>query len=307
MGKEILKFVCQYRPVQVLALLPLEELRLCSGWELSALAKYVNFKNVIQDDDITMLHFFCERFVDQRFLAENPDNDYRLCMYNNLMYKESPQYLFDFKEVTALSDRQLHLMINYLYMFAERNANWTREFKQQFYTLIAASSSGFVSRKTIVVQLQKILSSSECKMNLTPFQKSLRLPHLKTLEIHSDSRELIYMFNRFGWISNNVDEAKAIAAGFGLPHNIFWPTSQDYIDFCKLCQNRKFHFFESLVVQRETVSKNACFFCCVKETNAVRIPCGHVIGCFDCEHKSRSETCHVCRQESIVIKLHRAI
>jgi hypothetical protein len=312
MNNELLDFVIRFRPVQVLALLPLNALYKASVIELRALARYLNFlpSDITEPDFVFRLHSFCSRTVDQQFLIERPDYDYRLFLYNAISYKESPVFLLNLeaKCIKNCTARQLHLIVRYLHRFVKRDRQLPQQFRQLFYNLVA--SFEFFPPKTLVSQLEKLYSSSFMKAEMIPkFETVLRLPSFDEQLQSINTEEIVHLYEHFNWISWNAEEAKIIAVGYGLDPKIFWPSSRDYKLFSKACQEKQFYFSKKAIFEQNIPrfdKQGSCFFCCSAEANSVRVPCGHVVGCFQCEQSYKSNHCHVCRQKGMVIKIFKS-
>ena len=318
MDDECFRFVCQFRPVQVLATLPLAQLLTSRATEIRALARYVDFPfepcgddGEMSKDFVARLHFFCDRVVDQKFIVQRPDHDYRLFLVNVLRYKESPQYLLNMTpaEIQKCTPRQLRILLRHVHRFVRRNADWPTEFKQLFFNTIACGE--LFPAKNLVQQMEKIFRAPEYCLNALPaFEKSLllesRASSCASAGGCADVDEIVSMFERYDWISSDRDEAKIIATGFGLDPKIHWPSSGDYYAFCRSAQNKQFVFSRAAAEQQVAARDGSCIFCCLADADSVRIPCGHVAGCFGCESRYASPRCSVCRQQGSFFKIFKS-
>lgn len=309
MDNEYFRFVCQFLPVQVLATMPLSKLLTCQISEIRALARYVGFDfgSTIDTGFITRLQFFCELVVDQEFIVLRPDHDYRLFLMNALRFRESPQYLLnmDPQDISKCTSRQLHLLLKHLRLHVRRCPRWPTEFKQLFFNTIACG--GLFPVQNLVLQLEKIFKAPEFVLDSVPvFEKtlSLALPLPSPVE---RAEEIIFMFETYDWISSEPSEARIIALGFGLDPTIFWPSAGDYRLFCRAAQAKQFLFSSQTAAKQQgpLSADGSCFMCCASEADAVRIPCGHMLGCFKCEIRRESSLCGICRQPGTFYKVYK--
>lgn len=312
---ECFRFVCQFRPVQVLATLPLCELLNCQLLEIKALIRYVDFDMSVVDvtnkEFLTRLNFFCERVVDQKFIVERPDHDYRLFLFNVLHYKESPTYLLNLSvdDVEKCTKRQLQMLLRYLLRYTEKSPDWPLEYKQLFYNTIACGS--LFPLVNIVNQIKKLFSSKYFKLKALPnFKKKLfLLNHDLQHFVCNNVNEIIDMFEHYDYVSSERNEAKIIATGFGLDPAIHWPYASDYIKFCRNCQRKRFFFSKpaSLELTAPTPVNGSCIFCCTNDADTVRTPCGHVFSCYSCESLYDSPRCGLCRQTGNYYKMYKNV
>lgn len=310
MDDECFRFVCQFRPVHVLAMMPLKKLLMCKIPEIRALARYVGFNfdahASIDNDFIARLQFFCDRVVDQKFIVQRPDHDYRLFLFNALRYKESPQYLLNMvpEDICKCTARQLQCLLKHLRRHVRRCATWPVEFRQLFFNTIACGDLFPV--QNLVQQLEKIFQSSEFVLDSVPvFEKTTRLG-TRPLEESINVDEIIFMFESYDWISPERMEAKIIATGFGLDPKLLWPTANDYHLFSRAAQCKNFYFSRQATVEQRLPREGSCLFCCSSDVNTVRIPCGHVVGCVECESRYASPSCAICRQSGTFYKIYKS-
>jgi len=297
--------------------MPLAQLLTRQVPEIRALARYVGFPfepccGDLDKDYVTRLQFFCDRVVDQKFIVQRPDHDYRLFLVNVLRYKESPQYLLNMtpEEISKCTSRQLRILLRHVHRYVRRSRDWTPEFRQLFFNTIA--SGELFPAENLVQQLEKIFRSPEFVVvdALPVFEKSIFLEPRSppsTTPGCADTCELVATFERYDWISSDRDEAKLIASGFGLDPKIHWPTADDYHVFCRAARAKHFIFSREAVVREVSAREGSCIFCCSSDADAVRIPCGHVAGCFACESRYASPRCSVCRSGGSYFKIFKSV
>jgi hypothetical protein len=230
--------------------------------------------------------------------------DYRVELYNHLLYLESADYLLTQKDVMRFTDRQLLLLKEYLFRFTHRSTSNIEKKLTDIMTLNTEKLSVAISSLINDPQFK-----TETVISFRPFDIVIE----QTAGPLRPAQELTELFLKHGFVSQNFIEAKAICAGLGLHPSVNWYKIEDYHFFVQLMCNRipncVLYFFNVEHVinySKKGTVINPCIICFENPINTIHLPCFHAALCQQCANVQLTikNTCIVCRAEGCFHKIY---
>jgi hypothetical protein len=282
-NEDSLRFVMNFAPIQTLLLYDANDLSQC------------DFKYEIPE-----LLYVKKQFsnLDLKSIISQPFVDYRVELFHNITYFESPEYLlYSVKNLYILTERQVLILRDYLFRFTHRSSSIIE--KKIARVLTCASDH-------LRYNISNLMNDVNFKLEPINYYTKTIFTGTQTFGNLRDSDELIRLFLCYGYVSDNIFEAKALCIGMGLNPSTFWINVIDYHNFIKYFL-KKFNvvhlfgdkikiFMDSIKVYKDNIT-NPCLICCENSINILHRPCNHITMCSTCAniyYKSKN-TCIICR------------
>jgi hypothetical protein len=238
--------------------------------------------------------------------------DYRLQLYNHLLYLESADYLISQKDVSRLTSRQLVIMREYLFRFTCRSTVTVCE-KLKNVIMLKIDDTNKLSFKD-AKNLSKVISILVNDENFS----TENVESFKNLDVIVEqvsgqlrpAEEISELFLKYRFVSENLLEAKAICVGLGLNPNTNWFKIQDYKIFaqyiCTRFSDTTLNILNiNFVLQTSKYMQvtNPCVICLENPINTIHIPCFHASLCQKCVTMTITNKCVVCRTDGYSKKI----